>query len=62
MGKKFMRRLLVLIAAMCMMITMAVPVLAEEDGETATVTGTTEDPANGGSGERYSSSHAGVCR
>lgn len=47
MGKKFMRRLLVLIAAMCMMITMAVPVLAEEDGETATVTGTTEDPANG---------------
>lgn len=47
MGKKFMRRLLVLIAAMCMMITMAVPVLAEEEGETATVTGTTEDPANG---------------
>ena len=26
MGKKFMRRLLVLLAAMCLMITMAVPV------------------------------------
>lgn len=47
MGKKFMRRLLVLIAAMCLMVTMAVPVLAEEDGESSTVTGTTEDPANG---------------
>ena len=47
MGKKFMRRLLVLLAAMCLMVTMAVPVLAEEDGESSTVTGTTEDPANG---------------
>ena len=61
MGKKFMRRLLVLIAAMCMMITMAVPVLAEEDGETATVTGTTEDPANGIL-QVMLAGHAGVCR
>lgn len=48
MGKKFIKRLLVLLAAMCLMITMAMPALAaEEDGETSTVTGTTEDPANG---------------
>ena len=48
MGKKFIKRLLVLLTAMCLMITMAMPVLAaEEDGETSTVTGTTEDPANG---------------
>lgn len=48
MGKKFMKKLLVLMAAMCMVIGMTLPVQAEETGTTSsTVTGTTEDPANG---------------
>lgn len=49
MGKKIMKRLLVLMAAMCMVIGMAFPVQAAEETDTAssTVTGTTEDPANG---------------
>lgn len=51
MGKRFMKRLLVLIAAMCMMVTMSVSVLAAEpetDGiETSNVVGTTDDPTDG---------------
>ncbi len=48
MGKKFMKKLLVLMAAMCMVIGMALPVQAEEtDTASPAVTGTTEDPANG---------------
>ena len=31
MGKKFIKRLLVLLTAMCLMITMAMPVLAAEE-------------------------------
>ena len=48
MGKRFMRKLLVLMAAMCMVIGMAIPVQAAEEEETGSaVTATTEDPANG---------------
>lgn len=48
MGKKFIKRMLVLIAAVCMLVGTALPVYAEETGAaSATVTGTTEDPANG---------------
>ena len=48
MGKKFIKKLLVLMAAMCMVIGMALPVQAAEGDEAGTaVTATTEDPANG---------------
>lgn len=48
MGKKFIKKLLVLMAAMCMVIGMALPVQAVEGDEAGTaVTATTEDPANG---------------
>ena len=48
MGKKFIKKLLVLMAAMCMVIGMALPVqAAEEDEAGSAVTATTEDPANG---------------
>lgn len=48
MGKKFIKKLLVLIAAMCMVIGMTLPVQAAEEGEDGSaVTATTEDPANG---------------
>ncbi len=49
MGKKFIKKLLVLMAAMCMVIGMALPVQAVEgtDAAASTVAGTTEDPANG---------------
>lgn len=49
MGKKFFKKLLVLMAAMCMVVGMAFPVQAaeESDNSSATVTGTTEDPASG---------------
>lgn len=50
MGKKFMKRLLVLLTAMCMVVGMSVTAFAEETAEgagNAGVTGTTEDPANG---------------
>lgn len=48
MGKKFIKRMLVLIAAVCMLAGAALPVYAEEtETASATVTGTTEDPANG---------------
>lgn len=48
MGKKFVKKLLVLMAAMCMVIGMAFPVQAAEDDEVGSaVTATTEDPANG---------------
>ncbi len=48
MGKKFIKKLLVLMAAMCMVIGMALPVQAAEGDEAGSaVTATTEDPANG---------------
>lgn len=48
MGKKFIKKLLVLMAAMCMVIGMTLPVQAAEGDEAGTaVTATTEDPANG---------------
>ena len=48
MGKKFIKKLLVLMAAMCMVIGMALPVQAVEGDEAGTaVTATTEDPSNG---------------
>ena len=48
MGKKFIKKLLVLMAAMCMVIGMALPVQAAEGDEVGTaVTATTEDPSNG---------------
>ena len=52
MGKKFMKKLLVLMAAMCMMVTMSVSALAAEpattDGiESSNVVGTTDDPTDG---------------
>lgn len=48
MGKKFIKKLLVLMAAMCMVIGMALPVQAAEGDEAGTaVTATTEDPSNG---------------
>lgn len=48
MGKKFIKRLLVLMSAVCMVIGMALPVQATEgDAAVSTVTATTEDPANG---------------
>lgn len=43
MNKKFVKKLLVMLAAICLMMTMAVPAFAEE----SKTTGTTEDPANG---------------
>lgn len=48
MGKKFIKKLLVLMAAMCMVIGMSLPVQATEGNEVGNVgTATTEDPANG---------------
>ena len=52
MGKKFIKKLLVLMAAMCMMVTMSVSALAAEpattDGiESSNVVGTTDDPTDG---------------
>lgn len=52
MGKKFMKKVLVLMAAMCMMVTMSVSALAAEpattDGiESSNVVGTTDDPTDG---------------
>ena len=48
MGNKFIKNLLVLMAAMCMVIGMALPVQAVEGDEAGTaVTATTEDPSNG---------------
>lgn len=51
MGKRFMKRLLVLIAAVCMTVTMAIPVMAAEetqtDGIENNVVGTTDDPTDG---------------
>lgn len=48
MGRKLIKRLLVLMAAMCMVIGMALPVQATEgDAAVPAVTATTEDPANG---------------
>ena len=52
MGKKFIKRLLVLVMAMCMMLTMSVTVLAaEEEGtdpiEEDQVQATTDDPTDG---------------
>lgn len=48
MGKRFIRKLLVLMAAMCMVIGMTLPAqAAEEEGAGSAVTATTEDPANG---------------
>lgn len=51
MGKKFMKRLLVLIAAVCMTVMMAIPAMAAEetqtDGIENNVVGTTDDPTDG---------------
>ena len=50
MGKKFMKKLLVLMAAMCMVITMSVSAIAAEpetDGIEKNVTATTDDPTDG---------------
>lgn len=50
MGKKFMKRLLVLLTAMCMVVGMSVTAFAEETAEAESgsgVVGTTEDPADG---------------
>ncbi len=50
MGKKFMKRLLVLLTAMCMVVGMSVTAFAEETVEAETgsgVVGTTEDPTDG---------------
>lgn len=48
MGKRFIRKLLVLMAAMCMVIGMTLPAQAAEEEEAGSaVTATTEDPANG---------------
>ena len=46
MNKKIVRRLLVFLTALCLMVTMAVPILAEE-GNGGSVTATTDDPQNG---------------
>ncbi len=52
MCKKAVKRLIVMLAAVCMMFTMSMPALASEQtgdsgSESSGVTGTTEDPANG---------------
>ena len=45
MNNKFVKKILVMLAAICLMVTMVVPAFAEEGKVTAT--GTTDDPANG---------------
>lgn len=50
MGKKLMRKMLALLAAVCMIVSMSLTAFAVEgdtDGTSAGVTGTTEDPTDG---------------